>query len=251
MGSSDISVLENLPTLPTPLDNGDLVSAVLRYDPNTIPENMVLDTYQIDFATFQVWDSVIGEQSAQAAIEKYEQNGEIVIAYATYVATVFEITIPNQICIGDWCWTPPGAGHIIESSKMWRYWFLTAKVGGAMAAKPQSKALAAPLGPAALIIIVVGALAGVVVMIGAIQVLNGQMSWKDLKAGVTEIFKIPGQNISAPVQAAAWPFFALGIAMVGGALVLPAISASTAVKVPVGRGGSVTVSGSASGGTKR
>jgi hypothetical protein len=134
---------------------------------------------------------------------------------------------------------------------MWRYWFLTASVGGAMTASPHSKALAAPLGPVALIVIVVGALAGIVVMIGAIQVLNGQMKWSDLKNGVAEIFKIPGQNVSAPVQAAAWPFFALGIALVGGALALPAISASTAVKVPVGKGGSVTVSGTAAGGTKR
>jgi hypothetical protein len=255
MAGSNINISENSPTFPTQLDGGELVSAVLRYDPRTIDDNAQVHTHQIDFATFQLWDSIIGQQSAEAAIATFEANGEIVIAYATYVSTVFEITVPNEICLGDWCWTPPGAGHIIESSKMWRFWFLTATPGQASPlvaqSAPQAAAAVPAIGAGALIVLVVGAIAGVVIVIGAIQVIQGEITWNQLKAGVLEIFKVPGQNVSAPVTAASWPFFAMGIALVAGAMFLPSMTTNANISVPIG-GARVAVGGTtASSGKKR
>lgn len=96
-------------------------------------------------------------------------------------------------------------------------------------------------------ILIVGALivTSLVVIIGYLEMRSGKIKFGDLVGGIRDLAEVPGDIVTKPILAASLPLAALGIALVGAAIVLPVAITKVSLNVPVGGRGTLGVSGEA------
>lgn len=195
---------------------------------NLLPDDEV-NTQLIDWASLEEMDQDQMHQIGTKLQEGAYQNSEDLLAYVLYKATILDISIPQQVCAFGLCWTPPFAGSTIISCFQYRLWSLTRPVY-VPAANPYMR----PLAP--LLVLIIGGIliSFILTIVGVIAMQQGRIKFSDLRDTVHEIISAPGENIAKPISAAFWPLAALGISMVGAAIIFPIAMSKVSVSAPLG-----------------
>lgn len=119
------NVVSDYPTAMEGPPGSSLIDFV-RYTPfDTLTPGETVNTLLIDFATPQILDAGMVENAINAVASLFPDGGEELLAYALFGGTTTDVAVPQQICIGEWCFTPPFAGNILATVNVYRLWILT------------------------------------------------------------------------------------------------------------------------------
>ncbi len=247
LGSTDqSSILTDTPQGMSGPDGSELIT-LMAYPPYfNLQDGDPVNTMAIDFASFGVIGQDWFEQAIQSVIPNIMAAGETILCYGVYRSTIFDVNIPNQICIFGACFTPPFAGDNVTS--MYSYHLVVYTIS-----TPPAVALAVrPLGPAVIVVIVLGIITIITLIVAVYEISTGNLTWKDLQAYTHDIITAPGQNIS---QAMTGPFIGLGLVLVASSIALPALVSHLDVSAPIGpariSAGGTSGGGGAPGGARR
>ncbi len=220
------------------LPGGTIQSIYVYEDLNAIPGDEEVETAQVDFFVLSpLGPNDIGAIINAVAQQVAEHMGQTIAISAMWERAEQQVTLPTQFCIADNCVTLPPefcvgpiciplGGSTVASGYSYRMWLLmrTHQQAMPMTAFPQGITFGAAF---MLAILGVAAIVGILAIYG----LNtGKASWKDI-IGVFQGFT-PGENIAKPIVASAIPLIALGLTLVGAALLFPAVSGSLNAQVP-------------------
>ena len=191
----------------------------------TLQDGEDVNTAAIDFISFALIDADFIAQAMENVIPEIISNGEEILAYGLFRSTIFNLSIPDQICLFGYCFTPPFAGDDVVTSYSYRLIIYTrpSYQAGAMSIRA--------LGPAAIIAIALALIAVVTVIAGIILMSQGTIKWRDIKDYTHDLITAPGQNVA---QSLTGPLIGLGLAITAAAIFLPMVSTSVQAQVPIG-----------------
>ncbi|RJO60338.1 MAG: hypothetical protein C4542_09610 [Dehalococcoidia bacterium] len=220
-----------------------------------------LSTLRLDFRRAERIDTRALRQLIDGLAIEFGNNGELPIAYYLWERPIVNVSVPSQICVGGYCadvpgqicvpftdWCIPLAGSTLVSAYEYRLW-MAGRITGPGPVVPMVAGLSASvraLAPAAVLIIVMGIIAGLISVFSILSAATGNLKAREVLDFGRDVIRAPGENIAAPVREAMWPLAALGLILVGGSLLFPIAQARANVDVPVG-GGRVSVGGELGG----
>lgn len=227
-------VLTDVPQGMVGPEGSELVSIYAYPTYFTLTDGEYVNTMAIDFASFQFIGADLIAQAMQQIIPHIVANGEEILCYGLFRYTIFDLQVPDEICVFGICFPPPFGGSHVVTSYGYRLVVYTRPSYSAYGSY-QARAL----GPAVILAIAAALIAVLTVIVGIIGMSTGTIRWSEIKDFTHDLITAPGQNVS---QALTGPLVAFGIALVGAAIVLPMAIGSIEAQVPVGPG-SVTLGG--------
>jgi len=232
---------------PIPIDNdpnpmvgppgAQIISGVCWPEYFNLQDGQDVNTTQWDFLSPTLVDIEQVRNIMEAMRPQALLRNELIVAYSLWRGTEGEIVVPDQICLFDYCWTPPFAGQTVQSIYSYRLWVLSID----FVMYPQAQHIR-PLAPLVILALVAAFAVAVVLIAGIMAMRSGTIKWQEIAGFSRDVLKAPGENIAAPVTALAWPFAAMGIALVAGSIIVPVAMARAQVAIPVG-GGRVELGG--------
>lgn len=236
--SDTVEVTLDVPTFAVGPEGSQLVKA-FAYPAYFYNPPLEANTYQVDFFTVEfLGNDPIGAYMDQVALQAGEA-GEAVIAYFVYRVPILDISIPDQFCLGDLCWTPPFAGQSVVSGYQYRLWIITKDIPPFFQAVRGSPVLLA-------IIIVSAIMLLLTQVVGLGGILSGKVPWSQLKeqSPIDRILDKPGDNIVRAELGLAVPLFFFGGAIAAFGFVLASMGKkSVTVTQPTPGRGTVSVTG--------
>lgn len=248
------TINEDQPTLPQGPEGAQLVS-MFRFPISLelAPDDDVR-TVQYEFFSARQLTQEHFYNAMLEGILAMQQGGLTVAAYYVWEQVALDVRVPNRFCLGDACFDVPArlclpgtewcielAGRQLANAYRYRVWLLVSATHPEFLSADLRPALPV-LGVLALGAVIISVLA---VVIGVFAVFSGQMKARELLQEVRKFVSI-GENVRPATEGLSWPFFALGLALVAGGIVLPAIAARGSVSVPLG-GAQVQVGGELGG----
>jgi hypothetical protein len=217
-------------------EGSELVSVYAYPSYFTLKDGDDVNTTSIDFVSFEIIGTDLIAQAVENIIPQIISGGEEILCYGLFRWTIFDLSVPQQVCVFGFCFTPPFAGNEVTSAYGYRLVIYTRPVY----VYPQVLGVRA-LTPALVLAIVAGILAIITLIVGIIAMTTGTIKWQDVKEYTHDIITAPGQNVK---EALTLPLVAFGLALVATAVVLPLAVAKVEARVPIG-GAQVTVGGEA------
>jgi hypothetical protein len=225
-------------------DGSTLVSLYAYPDYFNLQDEDNVNTYSLDLATPNLFGQDDFSNAVANALPSIVAHGEDLLCYGVYQYTIASLSIPDTISLGGQTFTPPFAGDTVASLLGYHIvvYTQTTQAAAAMAImRPR------PQGPLTIIAIAIAFLIVLAGIVAVIELVEGNLTWKDLSGFTKDIITAPGQVVSGALTG---PLIALGFVLVASSIVLPIAISKLSVQVPVG-GGSLGVStevGSAGGG---
>ncbi len=153
------------------------------------------------------------------------EQGQELLAWAIYEKPTFDISVPNQICILDQCFTPPFAGDNLVSGYDYYLYFISR---------------AAPVASAstrALVPLLLAAVASLLIVAFGFVLLwkwsTGAVTLKQVTDVAGEVFKAPGRGLGEVTQGITTPLVVGGIFLGLMAVAFPLIT-NVQVHAPIG-----------------
>jgi len=231
-------VYEDQPTLPQGQPGSTLVVSYGFSGWAYTPADADVDTMQFDFYSPNLIDGRVFKVVMQQLANFIAGRGSELLAYGLWRSSVFGVTMPEQMCMLNYCWAPPFAGQTATFIYHYRLWVCARPiVAGGLSYRAIWPVL--PILALALAIIMVG-----VFVVAAYEVLSGNLKFSQLIDAIRKLLKVPGESVSQPIMSLAWPLAALGLTMVAASIVFPLVQARVGAEIPVGAG-RVTLGGSA------
>lgn len=202
-----------------------------------VPPGETLDSVALEFIT----PSPISPDQIHSAVEVI-RNGlaiadMLIVSYMLYEKTEFQIDVPEEICLEAFgfreCFIPPLAGTNLLTGYRYVLGLLIQTFPKPLAVRDSSVRAALP-GIGALLVIFLGAIAVIGTVALVVGWWTGRVTKQELTSFVKDVLQSPGNNIAAPITAAAWPFAAMGIAMVAAGLLIPFATMKAGAEVPIG-----------------
>lgn len=232
-------------TYPEPPPGYQTISAYAYPDLFRLNPGESVDTAAIDFVSPYEIDPAWLRARFNEQLVNFIQNGEELLAYALYKGTERDITIPNEICFLDHCWVPPWGGETVASMASYRLWVIGRRT------YPASPSVRGVWPAGVIAVIIIGAILSVILLVGIIQVLRGEIKFSDITDFILRIFRAPGENVASALGGNTGPFMALGFTLVAAGIFLPALSTKVGVSMPVGPGQVQLEAGTTGGGSGR
>ncbi|RJQ43389.1 MAG: hypothetical protein C4534_08305 [Gaiellales bacterium] len=239
--------IDGVVTYPEPPPGYRTISAYAYPDLFSLNPGERVDTVAIDFVSPYEIDPVWLRARFNEQLVNFIQNGEELLAYALHRGAEQNITIPNEICFMDHCWTPPWGGETVASMTSYRLWVIGRPT---YPASPSVRPVI-QFGVGAIIAIVLTAILALVFIVGIILVLHGDIKWSDIVDGIIRVLRAPGENVASALGGNTGPFMALGFTLVAAGIFLPALSTKIGVSMPVGPGQVQLEAGTSGGGASR
>ncbi len=217
-------------------EGSELVS-VYAYPPYfTLLDGEDINTTSIDFVSFEIIGTDLMARAVENIIPQIVSGGEQILCYGLFRWTIFDLSIPQEVCIFGFCFTPPFAGNQVTTAYGYRLVIYTRPVYYGFLSTAVR-----PLTPALVLAIVAGIVAVLTLVAGIIAMTTGTIKWQDVKQYTHDLITAPGQNVK---EALTLPLVAFGLTLVGAGVVLPMAIARVEARVPLG-GAQVTVGGEA------
>ena len=223
-------------------EEGEIVSAFTYPGFQSLYPDEEVNVSTITFVSAQLLGlNFIHDHMDDITAQIAQDYGEKVLAYIVCKQDVVEVSVPDQICLGEICWTPPFAGERIATGVQYRVTVIS-KVEFAAAGQFARAAVGVLAWGIVLIL-------GFVVVIATLQIMSNKLKVQDLMSFVKDVLKSPGENIS---QALTGPLVAFGFAVVAASIAIPFVTSNIQATLPIPGvpGGSVRAGGTVTGGKR-
>ena len=212
---------EDTPTYPEGPEGSRIISGWAYPAFSRLHTYETVTTIQLDFVTPwriepQTFTDVL---THPITTEILTLHGQDPICYMIWEKEEWQVSIPEEICFFDWCFTPPWAGETLVTIYVYRTWLLVGEqIASPMiaGARPDVRGFVIPgfavIWWALAFLLALGGTAGI------IKFMRGELTADQVMAPVEDIIYAPGENVSRGMVG---PLMAFGFVLVAASIAVP------------------------------